>query len=145
MLCKLQSNDHKQKLGLKIEGCLLSVSYLIWPTHSNSIIQYAIILMIRALIFINKRSKQHTSASTDQRDWMKTMKKKVRSMWNRCYHQLSNRNLRNGYDNESALSACLGLLWFVKTAHCWYDLRTETSAQQWLTARMKTRTLQFVR
>ena len=91
MLCKLQSNDHKQKLGLKIEGCLLSVSYLIWPTHSNSIIQYAIILMIRALIFINKRSKQHTSASTDQRetslrDWMKTMKKKVRSMWNRCYH-----------------------------------------------------------
>ena len=41
--------------------------------------------------------------------------------------ELSNSNLRHGYDNESDLSACLGLSWFVKTAHYWYDLRTKAS------------------
>ena len=144
MLCKLQSNDHKQKLGLKIERCLLAVSYLIWPTHSNSIIQYAILL---TLIFINKRSQKLTSASYDQRksslrDWMKTMKKKLRSMWNWCNqnYQIVISGMAMTMSQTCLLVWDCHDLWKLPAADMTWELR-----RQWLTARMKTRTLQFVR
>ena len=77
------------------------------------------------------------------RDWMKTMKKKVRSMWNRCYQNYQ--IVISGMAMMTMSQTCLLVwdchdLWKLPTTDMTWELR-----RQWLTARMKTRTLQFVR
>ena len=126
MLCKLQSNDHKQKLGLKIEGCLLSASYLIWPTNSNVIASHN--MQLYAITFINKRSQQLTSASLDQRESRLKLNEEIKDNVKQMVSELSrSRNLRNGYHLRQWVRHVWSRIVMICencSLFCWYDLTT---------------------